>query len=147
MNEWKRVDQELPVIPKGKYGVSVLVCTYDAGYDEWNAKITTGETHVSSGYGCSVSEVSYSQISNRKGIVPSTFDKKFGDCQFMVVCVGYADDSDWIPLSDKVTHWMYLPKPPPYDTIWNEDKNRLEYIYWEDRKITKRDIEETSHRT
>jgi hypothetical protein len=35
----------------------------------------------------------------------------------------------WIPPFDQLTHWMYFPEAPPYDTVWNKEADHLEYVY------------------
>lgn len=51
--EWISVKDCLPEIPKGKFGVQVLIAEFDSVYEECNP-----------GHGYSVSQVSYHFISN-----------------------------------------------------------------------------------
>jgi hypothetical protein len=127
--EWISVKDRLPEIPKGKYGLRVLVCEYDSVFDECSFGNNKTNLPISNGEGCTVREVHYGTIYDRNGKCGSTFNPELGQFQFMELFEGYDPNCDWIPLMDQVTHWCYLPKPPPYDTIWNEDKDRLEYVY------------------
>ena len=134
MSNWIDVRKKLPEIPKGRYGLRVLVCEYDSAYDEWNPFEKPYQyPPVSSGGGCTVREVHYGSIYDREGKQKSTFNPKFGEFQFMELWQGYDPDCDWVPLMDQVTHWCYLPEPLPYDTIWNEEKERLVYVYRQER--------------
>lgn len=125
-SQWKRVTDELPIIPDGNYGIRVLVCEYDSCYDEYRE--CENSIPVSRHCGLTVSEVSYSSIRNRDGKILSTFSLEFGEYQFQELREGFADDSDWIPCMDQIVYWMYLPKPPEYETRYNEEKNCLEII-------------------
>jgi hypothetical protein len=84
---WIRTKDELPVIPEGKYGISVIVACFDPCYDE-----------INSGKGYHINRyVSYS--TGEYG--PDFYEPTTND--------------EWMPVVDYVTHWMYLPKPPEYD--------------------------------
>jgi len=113
--KWIPVTEALPEIPKGKYSISVLVCEYDPIYDE-----DESDPPKSRGCGSSVNKfVSYGKF---KDI--SNNDKEYFGFNEMA-------DEGWIPCVEQITHWMYLPEPPPYKAKWNAEKDILEYVYVE----------------
>ena len=87
--QWISVKERLPVIPPGKYGITVLVTTFDHIYEEINP-----------GKGQSVETASYQIL-------------KGGVKDFQTLYVGGVEGSYFGPTGDPVTHWMYLPEPPP----------------------------------
>jgi len=90
--EWKRVIDELPIIPEGHHNVSVIVALFDACFDEINP---------GNGYGIS------------HGIYSKEFFSK--ENNFLQLCPGMYKETDWVHFDDHVTHWMYNPEPPSYD--------------------------------
>lgn len=102
--EWISVKDRLPEIPEGQYGIQVLIAEYDSCYAECC-------NTVQAGY--SVHQVSYHYITEE--------DRKrwgWGDeikADFMELFIGGPEGSEWGPLSDEITHWMYLPEPPIYE--------------------------------
>ena len=117
MSEWKRVIDELPIIPEGKYGISVLVCTYDSCYDE-----SDEDPKISRGIGLDIDMISFGYLKNKKEV----------PIEYKTPCfIGWDDEQqkfDRYLEHDPIVFWMYLPKKPKYETIWNEEKNRLEII-------------------
>lgn len=94
--KWISVKDELPKIPEGKYGVSVLVVEFDSIYEEINP-----------GHGQSVYEVIYGFIEGRNPV----YDKGFDHPLFITLASG-PSGTEWVPCMDEITHWMYLPEPP-----------------------------------
>ena len=79
---WVSVEERLPEIPKGKFGVSVIVAVFDSVYEEINP-----------GYGTDVQHMIY----DGEG--------------FKGLLIG-SDCFDYTHTVDPVTHWMYEPDPP-----------------------------------
>lgn len=96
--KWISVKDRLPKIPKGQYGISVLVVTFDEIYDE-----------LSHGKGQDVSECTY-------GLLHDCHDRRFpmfkGNKKTEDFYCCYYPDGEPGPMGDPVTHWMYLPRPP-----------------------------------
>jgi len=84
--EWISVKDELPIIPEGKFAVSVIVAVYDPVYAE-------GKADPRSGY--DVYEAMYKS-----------------EEMFIEFSVNH---EDWWQICDEVTHWMYMPLPPMYE--------------------------------
>lgn len=80
---WNDVNEILPEVPTGKFGVGVIVAVYDSVYAEI------------SGNGWDVYSISY-------GMVPWSDDYAF---------YTYGDH-EILPPGDPVKFWMYFPKPP-----------------------------------
>ena len=95
-NVWISVKDRLPVIPKGRYGVPVLVATFDPNQ------------------GYEVRDCSFGNVKGKK-----MFGDQTGN-DFMEMYIGGSEGTTWGPTGDPVTHWMYLPKPPK---INKEDNN------------------------
>ena len=111
--KWIKVTDELPKIPKGKHAVSVLVCEYDPIYDE-----DENDPTKSRKMGLYVNRfVSYGKY--RDYITGLDI---FGFCEML-------NEGGWCPPTDQITHWMYLPEPPDYDTKYNPEKDLLEFVY------------------
>lgn len=98
--EWISVEERLPEIPAGKYGVAILVATFDPVYEECNP-----------GQGYSVYEAYYGSTRGRDG-------EKFGeylgtDIEFDFMELQHdGNSSHWGPTGDPVLYWMPLPAPP-----------------------------------
>lgn len=110
--KWNKVTESLPEIPKGKHGVSVLVCTYDPIFDELCSDCTK-----SNGKGLSVNKyVSYTIVKEYSEL-PDFYEQCTND--------------DWIPLCEQIICWMYLPSPPEYTTEYDklDDCLRLKDIF------------------
>lgn len=81
--DWVPVGEMKPEIPKGKYGVSVLVTLHDPVYEE-----------ISPGNGSYTTNVLWDG---------ETFKQlAYGNNDWM-----------WVACVDIPTHWMYLPQPAP----------------------------------
>jgi hypothetical protein len=98
---WIDVDDRLPIIPEGKYGIRVIVATFDPIYDEI------------SGDGYEVYQASYSYTKGRSMYKNSDLKE-----DFMTLYIGGKAHSEYGPIGDPVTHWMYLPKPPKEKPKW-----------------------------
>lgn len=118
---WIPVTESLPIIPKYRYGIRVLVCTFDPIYEE-----------LSPGNGLRVSEVTYAKLTDRDDKKIPTFEHSDKDYDFMELDIIWSDNGkslDWGPLVDEVVCWQYLPEIPKYTTVLNEEKDRLEYVH------------------
>lgn len=100
MNKWISVKERLPIIPKGKYGVQVLIAEYDSLYAElcndlkkgWNVKeVTFGKCDGLPMY----------KLSNLKEDFLERWDNGV--------------NSQLGPVSNPVLYWMPLPEPPEFD--------------------------------
>lgn len=122
---WIRVIDELPVIPKDKYGIAVLVAEFDPCYHECSSIPNNGYSVNCISYNI----VNYKQMPEFVGsIYPD------GEPAFMTMGIGGRSKYGyvWMPTSDEVTHWMYMPKPPEYDPevldpIFNRFNNEDSY--------------------
>ena len=85
---WIDVNDKLPEIPKGKYGVSVIVAKFDPVYAELN-----------NGNGYSITSATYHFT-------------KSGEIDFEELYIGGEEGSYYGPMGDRITHWMYFPKHP-----------------------------------
>lgn len=101
---WRYPDEELPVIPEGMFGVSVLLTTYDCYEEEQE------------GNGYTVTQYSYMMTKREDG---SPISKYYEDspleADFMSQIVSYRNQKlesmDFGPLSDEIIAWAYLPAP------------------------------------
>jgi len=93
--KWISIKDSLPMIPKGKHGVAVIVAVYDSTYAE-----------CCGGDGYSVYQASYSSTVNSKHFGPNPPDFAFQTT--------YYGNNDYYygPIMDEITHWMYFPDPP-----------------------------------
>lgn len=96
--EWINVDDALPEIPKGKYGISVLVAEFDEVYKE-----------ISGGDGYDVHQVTYGYTQGHKWFKDLGIEL---EKDFMTMYIGGEEGPSYGPTGDVVTHWMYLPLPP-----------------------------------
>lgn len=96
-DKWISVDEALPVIPEGRYGVQVIVAMFDATYEEINP-----------GHGYDVIQYSYHKTTGRDGKKHMGYEWCELDADFME----FGSDGYAYPSSDPITHWMYLPDPP-----------------------------------
>lgn len=95
--EWIHVDDRLPVIPEGRYGISVLVVEYDSmdGPDgTWT-----------------VTNSLYASTNTRNGGRMKWFEGHAKDFDFMDLYYG-AGNSDWGPTGNPVIYWAYMPELP-----------------------------------
>ena len=109
--EWISVEEALPIIPKGSYGIPVLAVTFDHEYVE-------DQDDALCGY--DVQELQYGIMSERSRRVLDHDDLKH---DFLELYVGNGK-SEWGPPVCSVTHWRYLPEPPIELPKWykKEDK-------------------------
>jgi len=96
--EWISVNDRLPEIPEGRYGVQILIAEFDSIYEECNP-----------GQGYRVSQASYHFISDAERKTWGWSEAVKAD--FMQLYSG-PTGSEWGPCADVVTHWMPLPAPP-----------------------------------
>jgi len=92
---WIKISERLPVIPEGKYGVNVIIATWDGEYQEV--------------YDCSFMKV-------------TTRDGKYVDQMFEYLPIDGEDfgqmylsgtgDTGWVPIFEEITHWQYFPEAP-----------------------------------
>lgn len=97
--EWISVKDTLPEIPEGRYGIRVIVASFDHVYAEI------------SGNGYDVFQASYGKIRDRKGNLYPEFAGSELELDFYQVT-----EIGPYPIIDEVTHWMYMPEPPKYIT-------------------------------
>lgn len=91
---WTSVKDGLPVIPKDRYGVSVIVAMYDRQYADACKNPKAGW------------EVYYATYGDTDGIkMYEGTDIKFDFIQVW-------SDGEWGPTSDPVYFWQYLPDAP-----------------------------------
>lgn len=100
--KWISVDDELPKIPAGKYGISVLVAVFDSCYEEINPN-----------HGYSVYEATYLKTRDRNGKKSSWYEGTDIEEDFATLIIG-GGNAEFGPIADEVTHWMYMPAPPIY---------------------------------
>ena len=98
--EWIDVNDELPIIPEGRHGISVLGAIYDEVYAELSG---------TDGY-----HVSLVMYSNTKGCKHYLGKKEY---DFMVLYYAGNGDWGWGNSVDNITHWMLLPEPPKVKPI------------------------------
>lgn len=98
--EWISVEDQLPEIPEGQYGVSVIAATFDLIYAELN-----------DGDGYSVHEVHYGSTRDRNGEQFGEYKGSSIEFDFMEIW-NCGHDACWGPTGDSVTHWMYMPPSP-----------------------------------
>ena len=79
---WIDVNDRLPVIPKGKYAIEVIVAVFDYVYDELT------------GNGYSVTTRMYNDEDGFRELV-------YGN-----------GGTEWVTSIDPVIYWMYKPDPP-----------------------------------
>jgi hypothetical protein len=95
--EWISIEDRLPEIPEGQYGVSVIVAQFDPVYEE-----------ICPGKGCSVQEMVYSKITEKdreRWHYPQELKADFMEWY-------HGTENFKGPPGDRVTHWMPLPEPP-----------------------------------
>lgn len=100
MNEWKSVKDELPIIPKDHFGVSVLVAMYDSQYAHTCKNPLAGWIVAARTYGTCDDLPMY-----KNSELKADFLEKWD----------MGDDYEWGPTGDPVYFWMYMPEAP--DTV------------------------------
>lgn len=93
--EWIRVIDELPVIPEGKYGVSIIGATFDPCFCD----VCREHGNFSGGY--SINRYITYKVMEEYSSEPDFYEP--------------LNDDTWIPTCDIITHWTYLPKRPEFD--------------------------------
>lgn len=96
--EWVHIDDGLPVIPKGKYGLSVLVVRYDS-MDGDNGAWDVGHA-------------SYATTTDRNGNKTKWFEGIDKEFDFQELYYGPGSSIEWGPTGDPVIYWAYIPKVP-----------------------------------
>lgn len=99
--KWVSVKDALPVIPKGKYAIQVLIAEFDPVFEEINP-----------GKGYTVRQATYGYTKTKNGESISEFFSFAPKKDFMQLCYGEQTGVQWGPIFDEITHWMYLPEPP-----------------------------------
>ena len=110
--EWVEVEEQLPIIPEDKYGVSVLVATFDPNYAEWHDDLFTGYDISEVTYGVIIEEDKYRFPKNKEY-----------DFQVLYHGTQVVRDS-WGPTGDPVTHWRYLPQKPTELPKWYLERKK-----------------------
>jgi hypothetical protein len=95
--EWKTPDEK-PEIPEGRYGVSVLIITYDSTYDE-----------LSPGNGWDVHNGVYGSTRGRDGVKRGMYYNSDREFDFMELYVGKYY-GEYGPVCDEIKYWAYVPK-------------------------------------
>jgi len=99
-HRWIPIEEALPEIPEGQYGVQVLVVTYDSVYEE-----------ISPGNGYSVHQCSWGSTRNKDGSRLRLFSEEHSDeFDFLELYIGGEGGSEWGPTGDPVIAWRYMPK-------------------------------------
>ena len=96
--KWISVEEELPAIPLGKYGVTILVAEFDHMFEE-----------CCPGGGWAVREVMYGTVVNREGRIAEYFEGADPEKMYFFDLEG---EHGPMPTGDPVYYWMYLPRPP-----------------------------------
>lgn len=95
--KWINIEDELPKIPKGKHGVSVIVASFDSCYEEINP-----------GCGWDIEQCTYAYTKDKKGNPVSEFlDGRTDDACFQQIYYGGDGGTSWGPMGDPVYFWMY----------------------------------------
>jgi len=94
---WISVDDALPVIPEGQYGVPVFVAEYDCVYEE-----------LCPGHGKDLHDCLYSCIEDREGNRSSWWEGSDKEFDFMESYSG-PNGSEFGPLGDRPLFWSYVP--------------------------------------
>jgi hypothetical protein len=104
--KWVHIDTAIPVIPEGKYAVSVMVICYDRVYAECCKK----KDWQDSGWDIHTSVV-YGTTTNREGEKQRMYENSdlLFDFQEMYES---SEGSEWGPVGDKVVYWAYLHEIP-----------------------------------
>ena len=100
--EWIPTSERMPEIPKGKYGITVLVVEFDHVYEE-----------IEPGSGQEVVSKMYARYHDRDDVpINDSFAKaKIGECGFIETLYG-PKGIEWGHCVNNITHWMYMPEPP-----------------------------------
>lgn len=108
MMNWISVKDRLPVIPEGKYGISILVAEFDPVFEE-----------LCPGRGYTVKQGHYGRIVGRNGkVLPHFLSCNYNELdgpQFMELWVG--DNVGFGPVFEEITHWMPMPEPPTFTFV------------------------------
>lgn len=126
-SKWISVKERLPEIKENeRCSKPILVCTYDPIFDEDKNDKTKNR-----GIGLYVStNITYGIVNYKT--MPEFVGSKFkdGEPTFIedVPYNGGGADGFMSPFG-QITHWMYVPKPPKYNTSYNKEKDILEFVY------------------
>lgn len=102
---WISVKDRLPQIPKGMYGVSVIVATFDPVLAE------DGKN------GYTVTDGHYGSLRDREGKLLPAFEGTTKEFDFKDLHNG-AGKVYWGPTADQVRFWMPMPEHPPTGIEW-----------------------------
>ncbi len=98
ISDWIDIEERSPQVPVDKFGIRVLVATFDSTFAELN-----------NGRGYDVQECGYGTVVSRNG----TIQPYFAGCDPTKFYFYEIHSTEGLmPLGDPVTHWMYLPEPP-----------------------------------
>jgi hypothetical protein len=104
---WIDVKEDLPVIPEDKYAVQVWAAVYDRHYSEDPNK------------NYDVYTVTYTRITENLlkelAVTVGAEGYELGECMFISFASG-PKGSCIVPVFDEITHWMYLPTPPIFES-------------------------------
>lgn len=94
-DNWVDINERLPEIPEGKYGVPVVIATWDGEYQE-------------------VTTCNYGKVTNRDDeYIDPTFEHlPIDSLEFMQMYISMKGPYGWMPIMDEITHWRYYPKAP-----------------------------------
>ena len=95
--EWQPVSIK-PIIPEGRYAVSILMIVYDSVYDEINP-----------GYGWEVYNGVYSSTRDRKGEKSKMYMGIDLEYDFQCLYIG-SNYGEYGPIYDEIKYWAYMPK-------------------------------------
>jgi len=108
--EWFGIDECLPVIPEGHYGVPVLAMVFDSQLES-----------AFPGCGHKIQDVMYADTTGKDDKKLECFANSTKDFDFIELCPGMFEDSDWVPLFDTIVAWAYWPKYPVQFMIKQEN--------------------------
>ena len=96
--EWINVKDKLPDIPEGKHSVRVIIAVYDGCYAECCNDVQKGYSVTDSNYGPPDPKTGYTEP------------------WFCNLVFGQTGWPHFAYVDDQVTHWMYMPEAPIYES-------------------------------